>query len=109
MAFYANRLIRNRLLVVYTLVRNPSVQQYSANNITLLNEEEKVERVFALEHTIRGIREEDEKKDKLPVENIPFDDSWTKLEAKDSEILLVPQTEGFGERSVWSSLLEKVK
>lgn len=86
------RLIRNRWLVAYTLVRNPSVQQYTAKNMQLLNEESKKARVFALEHAIRG--REDEKK-KL-VESISLEDSQKKLD-KGSEIVTTPTSLTSGE------------
>ena len=47
-------LARNRWFVAYTLVRNPSIQQYTAKNIQLLREQEErnQDRVFALEDAI---------------------------------------------------------
>lgn len=55
-------LARNRWLVAYTLVRNPSIQKYTAKNIQLLlrhkekekkREEEEANKVFVLEDIIR--------------------------------------------------------
>ena len=44
---------RNRWLVAYTLVRNPSIQQYTANNIELLKKDKEHAHTFALQHAIK--------------------------------------------------------
>ena len=61
------------------------MQKYSAKNLKFLDEESKKDRVFALEHIIRG-REEEEKEKKL-VESISFGDSYKKSEDKESKVL----------------------
>ncbi len=45
--------VRNRWLVAYTLIKNPSIQQYTANNIELLKKDKERAQVFSLEHTIK--------------------------------------------------------
>lgn len=53
MAFSIVTRIRNRWRVAYTLIRNPSIQKYTAKNIELLKKDEKQAHVFSLEHTIK--------------------------------------------------------
>jgi nitrate/nitrite-specific signal transduction histidine kinase len=43
--------------VAYTLIRNPSIQQYTAKNLQLLENEKKAAHVFTLRHTIKGVKE----------------------------------------------------
>jgi CRISPR/Cas system-associated protein Cas5 (RAMP superfamily) len=62
--------------VAYTLVRNSSIQQYTAKNLELLKERHSTKRVFSLESTIRG-KEEEERRKSL-VEDVSFGDSCKK-------------------------------
>ena len=60
---FAGRMARNRWLVAYTLLRNPSLQQHTANNIRLLQLEEisqKKNKVFKLEHILQNLSAEQE-------------------------------------------------
>ena len=58
---------RNRWCVAYTLVRNPALQKYTANNIQLLqlSAEENKKKVFSLEHTIRSLSQDHGKRNPL--------------------------------------------
>ena len=51
-------LARNRWLVAYTLIRNPSIQQYTANHIKLLAEEKEKDKTFVLANTIKSASDE---------------------------------------------------
>ena len=60
---FAGRMARNRWLVAYTLLRNPSLQRLTANNIRLLQLEEisrEKNKVFKLEHVLRSLSQEQE-------------------------------------------------
>ena len=54
---------RNRWFVAYTLIRNPSLQKYTANNIALLVKEKKLQedKVFILEHAIKNVKKDEER------------------------------------------------
>ena len=55
MLFIARHILaRNRWLVAYTLIRNPSIQQYTANHIRLLAEEKEKDKTFVLTNTIKS-------------------------------------------------------
>lgn len=65
-------LIRNRWQVAYTLVRNPSIQKYTASNIALVIKEKELqeERLFLLEHTIQSVGADIEKQELKKQESI---------------------------------------
>lgn len=72
-SIYADVQARNRWLVAYTLIRNPSLQKLTASNIQLLqaSAERDKKRVFSLEHTIRSFSQEYD-------DDVTFDDVFVK-------------------------------
>lgn len=94
MTVYAATLVRNRWLVAYTLVRNPSIQQYTAKNIELLKKDKEHAHVFTLEHTIK-VHSEAEKKEALKEElGVEIKPGTEKQALKDKEQETVHAEEG---------------
>lgn len=52
--------------MAYTLIKNPSIQQYTANNMALIAKQKELEqgKVFVLEHVIDNMKKEQEYSEK---------------------------------------------